>query len=370
MPTLQELADLGQSVWLDTLSRKMINSGELQSYIDKGVRGVTANPTILEKAIVGSSDYDEDINRFAHEGLQPLQIYENMVFSDIGRAADMFYPVYLQTEGVDGYVSLEVSPHKAYDTVGTVEEVQHLFSSLNRPNIFIKVPATAEGVPAIEQLVSDGINVNVTLIFSLSRYREVAEAYLRGLERRLDAGLPIDTINSVASFFVSRVDTMVDKRLEQVGELSLIGHIAIGNARLAYAIFREIISSERWQRLADNGALAQRPLWASTGTKNPDFPTTLYVDQLIGPDTVNTMPISTLKAFFDHGSVAQRIDKNLDRAEANIARLAELGISLDDITQQLEHDGVEIFAKSFDNILVEIGQKCHCARENMGRRAA
>lgn len=359
-PTLQALAALGQAVWLDYIRRSFITSGELQAEINAGLRGITANPTILEKAIAGSSDYDEEINRLAAEGKGVNEIYEALAFEDIGRAADLFRSVYEATQGGDGFVSLEVSPLLANDTEGTIREVRHLFSALKRPNVMIKVPATPAGMPAIAALLGEGININITLIFSLEQYLAVAEAYLRGLEKFAAAGGDLSKVASVASFFVSRVDTKVDHALEEIGTpeaLALQGKIAIANAKVAYEHFRRIFSGPRWQALAEQGARVQRPLWASTGTKNPHYSDVLYVDNLIGPDTVNTLPQATLNAFRDHGTLKVIVSEGVELAKAELQKLAELGGALDEITRQLLAEGVESFAKSFEALRAGIADK-------------
>jgi transaldolase len=355
MRALRDLSDLGQSVWLDYIRRSFVVGGELQRWVDQGVRGVTANPTILEKAIDGSNDYDDHLAELAKEGKSPEDIYEALALEDIGSAADMFRPVYEQ--GGDGFVSLEVSPALAHDTQGTIESAQHLFRALNRPNVFIKVPATDEGFPAIEALISQGINANVTLIFSLAQYEASAEAYIAGLERRTAEGKDVSRVASVASFFVSRVDTAVDRELQKIGNRDLQGRIAIANAKLAYSRFSQIFRGPRWERLAALGAKVQRPLWASTGTKNPNYADTLYVDELIGPRTVNTLPPATLQAWLDHGKAAPTLELRVDEARAQVARLADLEVSLDRITQQLAVEGVDIFAKSFDTLMSSIAAK-------------
>jgi transaldolase/glucose-6-phosphate isomerase len=363
MTKLQDLTRLGQSIWLDYIRRSLITSGELGALIDKGVRGVTSNPTIFEKAIVGSSDYDRELQELVNEGKSVDEIYEALALDDIVRAADVMRSVYEQTNGADGYVSLEVSPTLAHDTEGTVAEARRLFAALDRPNILIKVPATSAGIPAIETLIGEGINVNVTLIFSLAQYEAVAQAYLAGLEKLDASGGDVSKVASVASFFVSRVDTAVDRQLDELirsgsGNLqSLQGKIAIANAKAAYARFRQLFSGERWEKLAAQGARVQRPLWASTGTKNPLYPDTLYVDSLIGPDTVNTVPPATLRAFLDHGTVAPTLEAGLAEARAHLARLAELGVDLDAITQKLQDDGVDAFAKSFETLMAGIAEK-------------
>jgi len=357
MPTIRDLAELGQSVWLDYIKRSFIDSGELKMLIGEGLGGITANPTILEKAIAESSDYDRDIARLAREGKTDMEIYEALARDDIGRAADLLRPVWDRTHGGDGYVSLEVSPDLAHDTWGTVEAARHLFAMLSRPNVLIKVPATKEGFPAIEQLIAEGINVNITLMFSLSQYEAVAEAYLSGLETRMEAGQDVSLVTSVASFFVSRVDTLVDKELAKIGNVGLQGKIAIANAKRVYARFREIFGGPRWEKLAACGAHLQRPLWASTGTKNPEYPDTLYVDELIGPDTVNTIPPATLTAFKDHGRARETLADGIEEANRQLARLEEAGVELEVIAARLLDDGIALFAKSFDELMAGIAAK-------------
>jgi transaldolase/glucose-6-phosphate isomerase len=358
MGKLRELAEQGQSIWLDYIRRFFITSGQLQALIDEGLRGITSNPTILEKAIAGSADYDQDLQALVADGKSEEEIYEALTLDDIARAADLLRPVYNATGGTDGYVSLEVSPALAHDTEGTVAEAKRLFATLGRPNVMIKVPATPAGIPAIETLIGEGVNINVTLMFSLAHYEAVAAAYIAGLEKLVAAGGDVSRIASVASFFISRVDTAVDQALAEVeGGQPLQGKIAIANAKAAYARFREVFSGERWQRLVEQGARVQRPLWASTSTKNPLYPDTLYVDRLIGPDTVNTLPPATLQAFRDHGTVAPTLEAALDEARAQLDQLANLGIDLAALTQKLQNDGVAAFAKSFDSLMTSIGQK-------------
>jgi transaldolase/glucose-6-phosphate isomerase len=334
-----------------------MTSGELQALIDRGLGGVTSNPTIFDKAIAGSTDYDGDLHRMTDEGRSVSDIFEALALDDIGSAADLLRPVYDHLDGADGFVSLEVSPKLAYDTKGTIAEARRLFKALGRPNVMIKVPATPAGVPAFEALIGEGINVNVTLMFSLAQYEVIAEAYISGLERHAESGGDVSRIASVASFFVSRVDSAVDKALEEIGEKGLQGKIAVANAKAAYGRFREILGSERWRRLSDKGARPQRVLWASTGTKNPAYSDTLYVDSLIGPDTVNTLPPATLTAFLDHGRVLPTVDACLDDARAQLRRLSELGVSLDGITKKLTDDGVASFAESFDSLMASIAEK-------------
>ena len=357
MTKLHELAELGQSIWLDYISRSLIISGELRRLVDKGLRGVTSNPTILEKAITGSTEYDEELKRLVEEGKTVDEIYESLVIDEIRRAADILLPVYEKTNGVDGYVSLEVNPNLAHDTESTIEEARRLFAALKRPNVMIKVPATTEGMPAIEMLIGEGVNVNVTLIFSLEQYEAVARAYILGLERLAWAGGDLAKVASVASFFISRVDTAVDAALDREGNSTMQGKIAVGNAKIAYDRFKEIFSSEEWEKLASKGARVQRPLWASTSTKNPAYPDTLYVDQLVGPCTVNTLPPTTLAAFLDHGNVATTLESDVGGARNRISELERLGIDLDFITRQVLEDGVKSFSKSFDALLASITEK-------------
>jgi len=364
MTRLHQLAELGQAVWLDYIRRSLITSGELQALIDKGVRGVTSNPTIFDRAISGSSDYDRALDRVASEDRSVDEVYEALAVEDIGHAADLLRPLYDSTKGGDGYVSLEVDPKLAYDASGTIAEARRLFSILDRPNILIKVPATPAGISAIEALIGEGINVNATLIFSVANYEAVANAYIAGLEKLVAAAGDLRKVASVASFFVSRIDTAVDRSLAQIGETELQGKIAVASAKLAYDRFQEIFAGDRWERLASQGARPQRPLWASTSTKNPHYPDTLYVDSLVGANTVNTMPPRTMEAFLDHGRVAVTVTSDLKAARAQVARLAELGIDLEAITQKLQDDGVAAFARSFESLLSSIGQKCKALRQS------
>ncbi len=357
MSKMHELAILGQSIWLDFIRRAFIDSGELKALVDQGLRGVTSNPSIFQKAISSSTDYNAALERFAADDLTIIDIYENLAIQDIRRAADILRPVYERTDGKDGYVSLEVNPKLADDTEGTVMEARRLFSLVDRPNVMIKVPATQAGIPAIETLIGEGINVNVTLIFSIKHYEEAAFAYIQGLERLAPANVDLKRVASVASLFVSRVDTAVDKQLAALGNQELQGKIAVANAKMAYQRFREIFSGPRWKALAAQGARVQRPLWGSTSTKNPAYPDTLYVDQLIGPDTVNTVPPETLKAFLDHGTVARTLDANVDEARAQLQQLAALGIDLDTIMEQLQVDGVKSFADAFDQLMDSIANR-------------
>jgi transaldolase len=358
---LKQLQTLGQSIWLDYIRRGLITSGELRRLItEDGLRGMTSNPSIFEKAIVESHDYDEDIRAMVLEGKGVAEIYEALSLSDVQSAADNFQPVYDKTEGKDGYVSLEVNPHLAHDTQGTIAEAHRLWTALNRPNVFIKVPATDEGLPAIEQLISEGISVNVTLLFGLPRYRQVAEAYIAAIEARAAQGKALKHVASVASFFVSRIDTLVDPLLEKHiaqggGEADIAkqvhGQVAVASAKMAYTIYKDIFGSSRFKKLADKGARAQRLLWASTGTKNPDYSDVKYIESLIGQDTVNTVPVETLEAYRDHGDPKVRLEQDVEQAGWVLERLPELGISIDKVTQQLEDEGVEKFNKPFDTLM-------------------
>jgi transaldolase/glucose-6-phosphate isomerase len=357
MTKMQKLADLGQAIWFDYIRKSFTDSGELQKLVEEGLRGVTSNPSIFDKAIAGSEDYDEDMRPLAVAGKSTEEIYESLALADIRTAADVLRPVYEATGGSDGFVSLEVSPDLARDTEATIVAARRLFKSLERPNVMIKVPGTPEGIPAIETLIGDGININVTLLFSIAHYEAAALAYVAGLEKLARAGGDPSRVASVASLFVSRVDSAVDKSLKSVGESSLLGKIAVANVKGAYARFREIFRGERWEQLVAQGARVQRPLWASTSTKNPDYPDTLYVDSLIGPDTVNTIPPKTLTAWLDHGQMTPEVESGLDEAKADLARLSDLGIDLDGIMNKLQDDGVASFAKSFDDLMAGIDAK-------------
>jgi len=358
---LRRLQDFGQSIWLDFIKRGMLFSGELQRLIEEdGLRGVTSNPAIFEKAIAGSRDYDKAIRALALAGKSTEAIYQALTVEDVRRAADLFRPVYDRTDGRDGFVSLEVSPHLAYNTDGTIAEARRLWKALDRPNVLIKVPATREGLPAIRQLIAEGININVTLLFGLPRYREVAEVYIAGLEARAARGEPLRSVASVASFFLSRIDVLIDPMLDKVmqeGGSSLKGTVAIASARKAYQIYKEIFASERFRRLADLGARTQRLLWASTSTKNPAYSDVMYVDPLIGPDTVNTLPLETLSAYREHGQPAARLEEDLREADRVLRQLSEAGIDLDALTQQLEDEGVHKFIVPFDSLMAALEAK-------------
>ena len=365
---LLDLQQMGQSVWCDSISRSLLDSGELRRMIaEDGLRGVTSNPSIFEKAISGGTDYDREIRTMARAGFSAERIYEVLAIKDIQGAADQFGALFEATGGGDGYVSLEVSPHLAYRTRDTVEEARRLWQAVARPNVMIKVPATPDGMPAIRQLLGEGINVNITLMFSMEHYLQVAEAYLQGIETLAACAHPVPAA-SVASFFVSRVDSVVDKLLQE-RELragtpaerercrKLLGRAAVANTRLVYQKFREIFSGSRFLRLKQKGFRVQRPLWASTSTKNPRYRDVLYVEELIGPDTVNTMPLETLSAFRDHGVVRATLEENPDDARQTWVRLQALGIDMNAVTLKLQEDGVKLFADAFDRLLASIQSK-------------
>jgi transaldolase len=365
MPTtLQALTSLGQSPWYDNIERRLLLNGELAAMIASGdIRGVTSNPSIFNNAIARSTDYDARLAELAHSGASAAQIYESLVIEDIQAAADLFSGLYRESQGADGYVSLEVNPLLAHDTQGTINEALRLWKDVSRPNLMVKIPATQAGIPAIRKVISAGVNVNVTLIFALDRYQAVMDAYLSGLEDRLAAGQGIDSIASVASFFVSRIDSKTNKYLDVVASqtslsaglaASLKGRIAIASARLAYQQFLFVFNSPRFSALKSQGARLQRPLWASTSTKDPAYPDTIYVDTLIGPDTVNTLPPQTLAAFKDHGVVQRTVDQDLAQAQQDFSDLAQLGISIAQITTELEQEGVQAFADAFNALMQTI----------------
>jgi transaldolase len=357
---LHQTTELGQSIWLDYIGREFIEDGKLQAYVNKGLRGVTSNPAIFDKAIADSNEYDEHIQRLAVENKSVKEIYETLTDEDVQMAAGILRSVYEGTHGEDGFISLEVNPHLAHETQETISEAKRLTQRVDRPNLMIKVPATAEGIPAIQALILEGYNINVTLMFSLAQYDLVAEAYLSGLEKRLDKGEKIDQIHSVASFFVSRVDLKVDDMLDTLDTpkaRSLKGRIGIANAKMAYQRFKDTFQGERWERLASNGAHLQRVLYGSTSTKNPQYSDTLYPDNLIGKHTVNTLPPETLDAFLEHGTVAPTLDKNIDQARQQLDQLAELGIDLSNVTNQLLDEGIEKFNRPYDSLIENIAQK-------------
>ena len=350
----------GQSPWLDNLQRGYLTSGTLASLIASGVRGLTSNPTIFQKAIQGSNDYDEQFDRAVAAGLTPVEAYWEMVIDDINGALDLFAPLYAMSGGTDGFVSVEVDPSLAHDGPGTLDAARVLAARIDRPNVMIKIPATVEGLPAIRSMIADGRNVNVTLIFSLDRYDQVIEAHIAGLEDRLAAGLPLSGIQSVASFFISRVDNEIDALLDADGSeaaLSLRGTAAVSQAALAYDLFLSRYSGPRWDVLEAAGAAVQRPLWASTSTKNPTYPDTLYVDSLIGPRTVNTLPDATLDAFADHGTLARTIDADVEGARSRWAALASHGVDVSAVADKLEREGVASFIRSFEDLIGALAAK-------------
>ena len=350
---LLRLHEFGQSVWLDYIQRDLIENGGLERLIrEDGLAGVTSNPAIFEKAITSGPEYVAPIRELARRGLPAAVLYEALTLEDIGRAADLLRPLYEETQGGDGFVSIEVSPHLARDTSATIAEAQRLWAALGRPNVMIKVPATRAGLPAIRTLVGAGVNVNVTLLFSVARYREVAAAYLTGLEDRARAGAPLGRVASVASFFLSRIDTLVDERLDQLGAgeaQALRGQTAVASARLAYQAYKGIAAETRWQ--------AQRLLWASTGTKDPAYSDLKYVESLIGPDTVNTLPLETVAAYRDHGNPAPRLEEELSAARALPERLAALGIELDVVGEELERQGVQKFIEPYERLLATLTRR-------------
>jgi transaldolase len=356
---LHQLADYGQSVWIDFLSRDMLRSGKLERMMrEDAVVGVTSNPTIFQKAISSGDLYDEQLREVVREERDPKEIFIRLAAKDVGDALDLLRTVWDEGGGRDGYVSIEVDPNLAADTEGTIEEAQRLHELIDRPNLFVKIPATKEGLPAIEEMIARGRSINVTLIFGLDRYSEVAEAYIRGLERLVEGGGDPTKIASVASFFVSRVDTEADRRLDEIGgHDELKGKLAIANAKLAYQRYKEIFAGERWEALAARGATPQRCLWASTSTKNPDYRDVMYVEELIGPMTVNTMPEETIRAFQDHGRVAPTLEQGLDEAKRLFEQIASAGIDYDDVTDTLEREGVQKFADSFAELLEGIQAK-------------
>jgi len=358
---LIHLESLGQSVWMDFISRELLTSGQLKRLIEEdGVSGVTSNPSIFEKAILLSPDYKQAIHSLALAGKRPEEIYQQMTITDIRMTSDQFRSTFEAADGRDGFVSLEVSPLLAHDTAGTVAEARALWAAVDRPNVMIKVPATPEGLPAIQALIGAGINVNITLLFGLKRYRQVVEAYFTGLEARLAQGAPLGRVASVASFFLSRIDVLIDPALEQIMKggsaqaataSELHGQIAIGSAKAAYGIFNELFQSPRFQRLAQHGARPQRLLWASTSTKNAAYSDIKYVEPLIGPQTINTLPLETLTAYRDHGKPAARLTDGLQLARLTLEKLSQVQIDLDGITAQLEREGVEKFSQAYDKTL-------------------
>jgi transaldolase len=365
MNRLKEVKKYGQSIWLDYIRRDMLMNGELKRLVEEdGVSGVTSNPTIFEKAINSSNDYDDVLSNLleAVPNADTKTIFEQLAIEDIRMAADILGPVFEKTGGIDGYVSMEVSPHLAHDTEQTISDAERLWKAIDRPNLMIKVPATPEGVPAVEALISEGININATLMFSLVHYNAVSEAYISGLERCSDPS----RVASVASFFVSRVDTAVDSELEHLGTdraMALRGKIAIANSKITYQRFHEVFSGKLFSDLQQQGARLQRVLWGSTGTKNPAYSDVYYVEELMGPDTVNTVPPATMDAFRDHGHAKDTLDKGLEEAEESIQELQELGIDLDVVTDKLQVQGVASFAESYDKLMASLEEKCRMIRK-------
>ncbi|WP_211363069.1 transaldolase [Gelidibacter salicanalis] len=358
MNPLNKLQEHGQSIWLDLLDRDIMDSGKLQSLIaDDDLRGLTSNPSIFEKAISGSDDYDDDIIKLSETIDTNVALFFEMAIADIQRAADLFRPVFDQTEGKDGFVSIEVSPYLAQDTDGTIEQARELWQKVNRKNVMIKIPGTTQGLPAIRECLREGININVTLLFGLPRYREITEAFMGGLEDRLKEGHSIKDVASVASFFLSRIDVMVDPILKEKGADHLVGEIAIASAKLAYQIYLDMVASDRFKALEAKGAQRQRVLWASTSAKDPSFSDVKYVEALIGKDTINTLPMETIDAFRDHGTAADTITNDLKATNATMDELKNLGIDIDTITQKLENEGISKFNKAFENLIKSIADQ-------------
>jgi transaldolase len=376
---LLKLESYGQSIWMDFISRNSISSGQLQKLIgEDGVSGVTSNPTIFEKAIRGSHDYDDLIQSRIVQGQSPFEIYRALTVEDIQMAADLLRPVFERAGGQDGFVSIEVSPHLAYDTATTIDEARSLWQAVSRPNVMIKVPATEQGFPAIRELVGEGINVNITLLFGLPEYRQVVEAYLSGLESRITHGKPVDRQASVASFFLSRIDVLIDPQLEKwIQEdgleaptaQKLHGQVSIASAKAAYAIYTDIFNSPRFRRLAEKGAHPQRLLWASTSTKNPAYSDVKYVEALIGPHTINTVPLETLDAYRDHGHPAPHLSDDLDQALWVLESLTQVEIDLNQINQQLIREGVDKFSQSYDQLMEALQAKQQPAPTNRQQQA-
>ena len=352
---LKSIQGLGQSIWLDFFDRKIMDTGKLEKLIEHdGIRGVTANPSIFEKAINSSSDYEKDITVLSKQKGSNEDTFFSLAVIDIKRAADFFKSVYEETNGDDGFVSIEVSPHLAHDTEGTIKQARELWYAINRKNVMIKIPGTAEGLPAIRKCISEGININITLLFGLPRYKQVTDAYILGLEDRIKANQPIDQIASVASFFLSRIDVLIDPLLEEKGLDKMKGEVAIASAKKAYEIYKEVFNSERFKNLEAKGAKRQRVLWASTSSKDPSFSDVKYVEALIGPHTINTIPIETLEAFNDHGKAESHLEDDLDKATQLLLQLKEKEIDINTITQQLEDEGIEKFNKAYDKLLEAI----------------
>lgn len=356
--SLQDVHDLGQSIWLDYFDREIMDSGKLGTLIKEyGVSGITSNPSIFEKAITNSSDYDEDIAMISQQKNNSDDIFYSLAIKDIKRAADYFIPVFLKANGEDGFISIEVSPHLAYDTEGTVKQARQLWNAIDRRNVMIKIPATTEGLPAIRKCISEGININITLLFGLPRYEEVVDAYLAGLEDRMKANQPIDQIVSVASFFLSRIDVIIDPVLEEKKLIKLKGNVAIASAKKAYAIYKDVFNGDRFKNLENNGAKRQHLLWASTSSKDPSFSDVKYVEALVGKNTINTITIETLEAFRDHGWADDILEEGMDHANDVMAQLKEKGININVITQKLEDEGIRKFDKAYDALINSIEKK-------------
>ena len=355
---LQQVAALGQSVWIDSLSREWLRTGELKRMIDEdAVTGVTSNPTIFQKAMAEGDWYDDQLREVVNHEQDLKEVFLQLAMADIEEACDLLRSVWDEGDGKDGYISMEVDPNLAYDTSATIEEAARFHDWVERPNLYVKIPATAPGLPAIEEMIARGRNINVTLIFSLQRHKEVAEAYIRGLERLAEAGGDLSTVGSVASYFVSRVDTEADRRLDEAGHPELKGKLAVANAKLAYQNYEQIFSGPRWENLVERGATPQWCLWASTSTKNPEYRDVLYIEELIGPGTVNTMPKETVEAFQDHGEVALTLEQGIDGAKQVFEQVAEAGVDYDDVTDTLEREGVQKFIDSFTELLDGIAAK-------------
>jgi transaldolase len=375
---LSRLHEFGQSIWLDSISRRLLRTGQLKNLMESDrVTGVTSNPTIFENAIGETDDYDSDMHRLHDQGESPEQIYLKLAIEDVREASDLLRREFDRTDGLDGYVSLEVSPNLAHDTRGTIEQAKALWRAVDRPNVMIKIPGTKEGLPAIRQCIADGLNINVTLLFGLERYRDVAEAYIRGLESRVRRKEDLHGVRSVASFFLSRIDVLIDPMLEVIAgskvtedeappapgsewprlAAELRGAAAIASAKIAYQIYQEIVSTERFRKLERQGARRQWLLWASTSTKSKEYSDVQYVEPLIGPETINTMPLETMEAYRDHGNPMLRMDKGVDKAQEVMRSLREVGIDLAEITQQLEDQGVEKFVKAFDKLMEQVEHK-------------
>jgi transaldolase len=354
---LAKMQELGQAPWVDELSREDIKNGELERMIGDGIVGVTSNPAIFQKAIANSDLYDEQLAELARNEDDPKEIFWEVARVDIQDACDIFMPVYERTRGEDGFISLEVQPDIAYDQQATIDEATRLHELVDRPNLFVKIPATLQGIVAIEEMISRGKSINVTLIFSLERYREVARAYTRGIKRLVEAGGDPSGVRSVASFFVSRIDTEADRRLEELGAKDLRGKLAIANAKLAYQIYKEVFGGSRWRSLEESGANRQRLLWASTSTKNPDYPDVMYPENLLGPETVNTMPKSTIQAVMDHAEIRPTLEEDVEEAEKLLTQLREVGLDYEDVTDVLEQEGIHKFAEPFNELLEEIESK-------------